>query len=119
MHWDEVVEMVVAHCASAFPRRCSNCGRDFQDLRAYFQGTSCLGAPICYDQTPAADPLGTLSFVNCACGSTVTLECADRGSEEYVAFLAWLERESAHPGASKKAVLEALRKRIRAAVLVG
>jgi hypothetical protein len=74
-------EEMMALCEEAlskqFPKRCMCCRKVYGTLRAYFLSTTRVGTV----QVPDADagewepqePMGVMSFANCACGSTLAI----------------------------------------------
>jgi hypothetical protein len=107
------VEPIVAMCKAQFPRKCSNCKKEFLDFKAFVSGTSPVGAPQC--SALIDDPLGLLSYVNCKCGSTVVLSCAD--ATAHAQFKEVLDFEAKRTGLPKDKLLLALRDRVRSRML--
>src|SRR5262245_42787645 len=73
----EVVAVVRAHIETKFPKVCTKCGRTFASLKEYLQGTTHVGNPVSYDAEMKSwspfKPVGTLSFANCPCGTTLAV----------------------------------------------
>lgn len=110
---ERFISPVISMCNAQFPRKCSNCGREFRDFREFVSQTRPLGVPQCSPETQ--EPLGLLSYVNCGCGSTVVLSCADEAAHER--FKAALDAAAERTGQEKKKLLAAVRDEVRRRVL--
>lgn len=99
---------------SQFPRACSTCARQFSDFADYVGSTSVIGTPVCFDDDDAAlliDPIGTVSMVNCPCGTTLTMNCAH--GEMYEQFVAAIKADAALYSTTVAEVLQLMRAEIR------
>ena len=112
---EKFIEPIIAMCSSQFPHKCGNCGKEFNDFRHFVELTRPVGAPQSSPQTD--DPFGLISYVNCECGSTVLLQCAD--AEAHDQFKAVLEEEAKRSGRDPKEFLLELRSEVRRRVLSG
>lgn len=106
------IDPVIRSCMEQFPRKCSNCGKQFDTFRDFISGTRPVGAPQC--SPLEEDPFGLLTYVNCECGSTVLLSCADLEAHEILKRV--LDEESRRTGLDKKELLLALRAAVRSRV---
>ena len=98
MNEHDVVAVVRAHIETKFPKVCTKCGRTFASLKEYLQGTTHVGNPVSYDADMKNwnpfKPVGTLSFANCPCGTTLAV-CSDgMGVIVMCRLLRWARRES-------------------------
>ena len=109
----EFVEPIITMCATQFPKKCNTCGKTFNSLREFVGDTKNLGSPQCSNQND--DPFGLLSYRNCTCGSTLTLNCTDPKS--HAVFCRVLDEEVAASGRSEKDLLLALRSEVHRRVL--
>ena len=117
----EVVTIVRDHIERRFPMNCSMCGHLFTSLKDYLEYTTHLGRPISYD-ADARDwrplkPLGTLSYANCKCGTTLTIGSKGMGLLTMWRLLRWARNESSSRGISMGQLLDDLRKKIDQQVL--
>lgn len=112
---EEFIDPIIAMCGAQFPRKCGNCKKEFSDFRHFVADTRPLGAPQCSPGT--ADPFGLISYVNCECGSTVVLRCADPAAHER--FKRVLEEEAKITGRSPKELLLDIRSEVRRRMLAG
>lgn len=110
---EKFIEPIIAMCTAQFPRKCTNCKKEFRDFKHFVADTSPLGAPQCSPETD--DSFGLISYVNCQCGSTVTLRCAD--PEVHALFNKALEAEAKKAGRSQKELLLELRAEVRRRML--
>lgn len=106
------IDPIIRNCSEQFPRKCTNCGKQFDTFGDFISGTRPVGAPQC--SPLEEDPLGLLTYVNCACGSTVLLSCTDPAAHE--ALKRVLDAESLRTGLSKKELLLALRAAVRSRI---
>ncbi len=115
------LDHIIEYCEQQFPRSCANCGLEFGSFTDFISATSPIGEPQAYDAVgdllhEVGHLVGTLSFVNCRCGSTLTVECGDTTSDEYVALLDALAHDVEKTGLTVNGVLEVLRQTIRSRV---
>lgn len=110
---ENFIDPVISMCNEQFPRKCRSCGREFADFPDFISRTRPVGAPQCSRETE--DPLGLLSYVNCECGSTVVLSCADEAA--HARFKEALDAAAKRTGQDKKKILSALRDEVRLRML--
>jgi hypothetical protein len=117
----EVIAIVRKHVEQKFPMTCSTCGHRFASLKEYLEYTTHLGNPISYDAESGNwrpwEPVGTLSFANCRCGTTLSLSSHGMGLFTLWRLLRWAREESSCRGISVGELLEDLRKKIDHEVL--
>lgn len=92
MTLEDFVEPGLNYLESLFPRSCLACERRYATYAEFLEGTRRLGA-MCYDieiSDTAVEPIGTLGFVHCACGSTISLSSVECDPHEYRRMLAFL-----------------------------
>ena len=109
---EQFVEPIMAMCRSQFPRMCSTCKHQFDDLGQWVRVTDPIGVPT-LDEETETDPFGMVSWVNCACGSTLILKCQDMDGPRHLQFTQALAAESASTGRDLKELLQDLRRTIR------
>jgi hypothetical protein len=117
---ETAVALSRAHLESLFPRNCSKCGRLFPSLADYLRNTIHVDAPISYDAVSAevpAVPVGTMSFANCACGTTLSLGSEGMPVETIVRLMVWARAEIERRGVTIRDVLIELRDEIDRCVL--
>ena len=106
-----LLEPIFAHCSAQFPRTCPSCGREYADFAAYLEGTRPrMIVDLDLDDEP--DPIGALSLADCACESTLALDCAGRDPDEMREFHRRLAVDVADR--SPETVLRELRAALRA-----
>lgn len=117
----EVVRIVRKHVEQKFPMDCSTCGHSFASLKEYLEYTTHMGNPVSYDAEAGdwqpRDPVGTLSFANCRCGTTLSVSSHGMGLLTMWRLLRWARGESSSRGISVGELLEDLRKKIDEQVL--
>ena len=106
------IERIIAMCRSQFPRTCNTCKRRFDDFRQWVGLTDPIGAPT-LDENTEADPFGMITWVNCACGSTLILECEDMKGPLHHQFTQALAEQSALSGRGVGDLLQDLRRAVR------
>jgi len=118
---DDVVAIVRAHIEQRFPMTCSKCGHTFASLKEYLQYTTHVGNPISYDaelnEWRPTDPVGTLSFANCRCGTTLAISSHGMALTVMWRLLRWARKETATRNISLGELLDGLRKKIDQQVL--
>jgi len=108
-------------CKSQFPKRCGTCGKVYPTFRSYVEAVSPIGLPK-IDNIEDADPIGLMSFGNCACGSTLLIQCehlGDNAEEMHRLFNETLRQEETATGHSLNDILFELRSLLRDAAVSG
>ena len=117
----DVVAVVRAHIETKFPKVCTKCGRTFASLKEYLQSTTHVGNPVSYDAAmknwSPLNPVGTLSFANCPCGTTLAISSDGMGVIVMWRLLRWVRRESAARNISVGKLLDDVRHKIDQQVL--
>lgn len=106
-------------CQTQFPRKCGTCGKLYPSFKSYVEGVSPIGLPK-IDHIEDEDPIGLMSFGNCACGSTLLIRCEYLGGnagEMHQRFNETLRQEEAATGHSINDILFELRAMMRSAAL--
>ena len=121
MNEEDVVTIVRAHIERKFPMDCSKCGHTFASLKEYLEYTTHVGNPVSYDaelqEWLPAEPMGTLSFANCRCGTTLAISSHGMGVTVMWRLLRWARGESARRNISVAELLEGVRRQIDQQVL--
>ena len=117
----EVIRTMRQHLEDQFPKVCSSCRRRFVTLKDYLQNTERLGSAMPYDAdagnwTPLK-PLGTLSYANCPCGSTLALSSSGMPLLRLWSLLNWARIETKKRGQTPQELLNYLRDEIDKEVL--
>ena len=109
----QFISPIVEYCESQFPKDCSSCGHSYSDFNDYVSTTEAIGSPKCYDDDlESSHPIGTLSQVNCKCGSTISLTCSDKTSDMYLQLVSTLQEDAKTEGITVDDVLTRLRDEI-------
>ena len=121
MNEHDVVAVVRAHIEAKFPKSCSKCGRTYSSLKEYLQCTTHVGNPVSYDadlkRWRPRNPVGTLSFANCGCGTTLAISSDGMGVILMWRLLLWAKKESARRNISVGELLYGVREKIVRQVL--
>jgi hypothetical protein len=117
----EVIQAMREHLERQFPKTCPKCQRLYPNLHAYILTTSRMEPSICYD-ADAEDwqprqPVGTLTYVNCPCGSTLALSSRGMPLLKLWSLYHWAKTQKQARGISMNELLRDLRDQIRAQVL--
>ena len=112
----EVIRIMREHLEGLFPKVCTNCKRRFANLREYLLVTKHLGSSISYDAeagdwTPVR-PVGTLTFANCPCGTTLALSSNGMPLLRLWSLLNWARIETKRRGLTPRELLDYLRDEI-------
>jgi len=109
------------HLEAQFPGCCTNCNRPFATLRDYLLITEQVGSAIPYDvelgDWQPLQPLGTMTFANCPCGSTLALSSDGMPLLQLWSLLSWAKSETKKRGMTPKELLNYLRDEISKQVL--
>jgi hypothetical protein len=119
MNEDDVIRFVRAYIEGLFPKVCTKCGTRFESLHEYLKLTTHIGAPIFYDTVggkPIAEPMGPMSYANCRCGTTLTIDSEGIPPAQMAALLEWAREESSKRSITIRALLTHIRGRIDAEV---
>ena len=123
MNEAEVIQMLLQHAESFFPKVCPNCQRRYTSIREYLLATERIGPILSYDAEVGnwnpTQPLGSMALVNCACGSTLAITADGMPLPTLTGFLNWVRIETQQRGVSQKELLGGLRDAIEQAILDG
>lgn len=118
---DDAVRITRRHIESKFPKTCSSCGRTYTTLADYLRQTRHVGQPVSYDvelgDWAPRDPLGTQSFANCICGSTMIIDSHGMTPLTMARLLRWGRAETRRRGISMRELLEWVRAQVDQQVL--
>jgi hypothetical protein len=117
----EVIKIMREHLEGLFPKVCLVCHQRYATLREYLQTTKHLGSAIPYDAesddwTPLK-PLGTVTYANCSCGSTLMLTSEGMALPRLWSLLSWARTETQKRGMTPRELLNYLREEICKQVL--
>lgn len=117
----DVIQAMREHLEGLFPKTCPNCQRVYGTLREYLQITTHRGQPMPYD-AQAGDwqplrPVGTMTFANCPCGSTLALSSQGMPLPQLWRLLKWAKSETGRRGMNPQELLSYLRDEICKQVL--
>jgi hypothetical protein len=119
----EVVRIMREHLEGLFPKVCPTCSLRFATLREYLLITTHLGPAIPYDvelgDWKPLRPLGTMTYANCPCGTTLALTSQGMPLSQLWSLLAWARLETSRRGLSPQELLNYLREEICKQVLAG
>lgn len=112
------ISPMLAMAETQFPRVCNACQRPYRNFKQYVQETEPIGAPtITLDAE--TDPIGMMSWTNCACGSTLIVSCERRDEDMHNEFTRVLKAEAQASGRPIKDLLLAIRAEVRQRMLKG
>jgi hypothetical protein len=117
----EVIRTIRGHLEGQFPKVCSACKRSFLTFREFLLITTPVGSTISFDAElgnwEPAQPLGTATFVNCPCGSTLCLTSEGMPLRRLLPLMNWARVETKRRGQTVQDLLNYLREEIRKQVL--
>ncbi|MDH5676218.1 MAG: hypothetical protein OEZ06_29125 [Myxococcales bacterium] len=111
------VDAVIEYCRGQFPRNCGVCEHRYECFEDFLGDTVPLGRPQVYDELELIQSeqlIGTLSMVQCACGTSLAVRCGDIRSRGYLDLLAALARDVERTGLSVSEILQLMRQEIHA-----
>ena len=90
---EDVIDTVIRHMKTQFPKNCKGCGHHFASLRDYCGYTTPVGSPVVYDlemgDLAPKNPLGSLTFSNCRCGTSLVLTSKGIPLMQYWTLVQW------------------------------
>ncbi|SPE50077.1 hypothetical protein SBV1_1050003 [Verrucomicrobia bacterium] len=117
----EVVRKMRAHLEGLFPKVCPNCARHFPNLQEFLQNTEHLGPAMPHDAEVGnwnpLNPIGTATYANCRCGTTMALTSEGMPLSELWPLLNWARVETKRRGMTARELLNYLRDEICKQVL--
>ena len=97
------------------------CEHRFLTLKDYLEYTTHLGKPVSYDAEKGdwqpREPLGTISYANCRCGTTLTISSHGMGLLTMWRLLLWARIQSWRRKISVRDLLDDIRTKIDRQVL--
>src|SRR5262245_37479472 len=116
---DDVVRIVRSYIEGLFPKVCPKCGRQFNSLREYLQGTTHMGSPHFFETAAGAcgNPLGPIAHATCVWCSTLTIGSEGIPKDQLVELIDWAQVESQSRSVTAAGLLRQLRDRIDEEVL--
>ena len=120
MNEHQAVETLRRYIEGLFPKTCPNCNRVFSSLKEYLQVTTHTGVPMSYhveDGDDRVHELGTFSFANCPCGTTIAITSEHLEPAVMMDLGTWAASEAARRGIDMPQLLGALREQIDSQVL--
>jgi len=118
----QVIAAMREHLERQFPKVCPTCNRTFATLREYLEITTHQGTAMPYD-ADAGDwnplkPMGTATYSNCRCGSTLALTSDGMPLLKLWPLLNWARIETQKRGMTPQELLNYLRDQIEKQVLL-
>jgi len=105
---------IIQICEKQFPRKCSNCGKEFINFREFVLNTKPIGKlQLPYNEQK--DIMAIMTYTNCKCGSTLTLSCIN--PDMHTHFERILKEESIRAKRKIEYILLELRHEIRKKVI--
>jgi hypothetical protein len=117
---DEVVQVVRSYIEGLFPKTCPKCGRRFDSLLEYLQGTTHLGSPYLHEASADRDntnPLGPIAHATCLCDNTLTIGSEGLPKPLLTELIAWARGDAERRSLTINELLRHLRDRIDSEVL--
>ena len=118
---DQVIAIMRRHLEGQFPQCCTNCNRPFATLKEYLLGTEQVGSAMPYDEEnddwEPVEPMGTYTFANCTCGSTLALSSNGIPLLNLWSLYHWARVECKKRGVTQRELLNDLRDKICKQVL--
>jgi hypothetical protein len=117
----KVITAMREHLEGQFPKMCSNCKHEYATLREYLATTTQLGSAMPYDAEMGnwnpLEPIGTLTYANCPCGSTLALSSKGMPLLRLWSLLNWARIETKSRGQTPEELLNYLREEINKQVM--
>lgn len=116
MNENKAIEIIHNFIDSTFPKTCPNCGMTFNSLAEFLRNTNSIGDPVSYDAEfddwMPKNPIGSISFSNCKCGSTISI--SSKGMDRWTLWklMLWARTETWKRGISVNELLRHIRDEI-------
>jgi hypothetical protein len=118
---EEVIDTVIKHMKTQFPRSCVCCGQQYETLRDFCATTQPAGQPVVFDPYPenaaAKEPLGSAAFSNCRCGTSMALSSKGMPLLQYWALIRWGYNEMIRRRMTQDELLQYLREKCHEKVM--
>ena len=112
----EVIKTVREHLERQFPKVCATCERIYPTLGDYLRDTRHMGPIMPYDMEignwKPVKPVGTVSYSNCSCGSTLALSSHGISLLRHWSLLYWARIEIHKRGITPQELLQYVREEI-------
>ncbi len=116
---EKVINLIIKHMNSQFPKNCNNCGKIYNTYKEFLQQTIRVGNPVPHDDDEKLPkkPIGTYTYYNCDCGTTMLL--GSRGMKLATIFnlMMWGRKERKKRGISLEELLLYVRETVDNKVL--
>jgi len=113
---EQVVRTIVDHLTTCFPKACSCCKKSYTSLTQWISETTHVGTPVSYDAErddwQPETPLGTITMVNCECGSTLSIGTEGLAKVTLWSLMLWAKQQTAKRGITVRALLADLRGKV-------
>lgn len=121
MDENEIIQIMCHFLKKQFPKTCNNCGKVYDSLYDYVKHTTHQGLPVSYDVIKGnwlpISQIGTLSFSNCQCGSTLAISSVDMDVKTLWKLMKWAKSETKKRNIKINELLADLRNKIDCKVL--
>jgi hypothetical protein len=114
------IKPIIDFCSLQFPKKCNCCEKEYVDFKSFLEQTITVGSITGGEeyQSPVYDIFGILSWVNCECGSTMTISCTDSEKEMHQVFKEAVINEAKEQNTTPENVLNEIRQEIRKAIVL-
>ncbi len=109
------INPIIDFCSLEFPKKCSCCETEYVDFKHFIEQTTPIGSVTggTPDGSVKRDIFGILSWVNCACGSTMIISCMDVQKGMYQIFKEVVINEAQTQNTTPETILNEIRQEIR------
>jgi len=116
-----VIKTLRTSLEKLFPKKCTNCCKQFATIKEFLLNTSHVGEPIFYDlrygDRVHCPPFGIVRMFNCVCGTTLSLRIHELSVATFIQLQGWIDRESKRQGVSTDQIMAQIRVKIDDMVL--
>lgn len=113
------IQQIIDFCSLQFPKKCSCCEKEYVDFKSFLEQTSPIGSITggTKSQSSTHDIFGILSWVNCECGSTMTISCTDSEKKMHQMLKETVINTAKEQNTTPENVLNEIRQEIRKTVV--
>lgn len=116
---EKAINLILEHTNKQFPKKCNNCGKVYNTYKEFLLSTKRISNPVPHDNDEKLPkrPVGTYTYYNCQCGTTIIL--GSRGMKLTTIFnlMLWGRKERKRRGISLEELLVIVRESVDKKVL--
>lgn len=118
---EKAISLIIKHMNSQFPRNCKKCGKVYNTYKEFLLNTTRVGNPVPHDDDEKLPkkPIGTYTYYNCDCGTTMLLGSRGMSLATIFNLMLWGRKERKKRGLSLEEFLLYVRETVDKKVMDG